>query len=1656
MRFASAGLAFLLSIQSGSLGLTRDDFSQWLSAIGSAPLIAMITAPDRYAAMHQPAPARVTAPHVDASKTRLISIIHPQPNGVGERVTLPWPSKPILPKDAVKLVIPAVGASSTPSSRLSAALSQQAPVVNRNSAAAFTPLALPTHRPGGPIRAFDVTTGTPNTTGINPWWTYEEGALPGTGKYMVNVGTGNLVVQGDDVDIPERGIDLALRRTYNSGSLNDTNGSYGNDDGSATPNIYGNGWTNTFGTHLANNTSGGVTVFDIDGARYDYTLNGTGCLTPPAGMHNTLCYDGGCGYQWGKKNGTIYWYWLPVVTGCPGYSNAAAYGGRLSEIVARNQNNRITFSYYWTGGDASSTANLTQIVAQHQDGHNLTLAFGTVNGRVLLSSITRTDGLQVTYGYDTAHNLTSVTKPGNDAATTLAENYGYNAGSQLAWTSNPRWNLSSGADGSFTNFYYDSSGRATGVLLYGFANPTPSDGTSTPIQPAYTTGANTIAYSTFSYPTSGETSLTDVDGHATNWFYDTAGRVTQTQEYTGAAEGLWLVTSASWDSDNNLTESVDARSYATDYAYDSNGNTVAVALPAVSTNQGTFRPTNLYSYDRTNGANNISAFCDPVHTHGIGQDWTANPGSSDSLCPSSSGATRYTWDYSDPSTEPFGRMSSSYTPLGYHRAYSYATSAQGGDYGLPSDVVGDSMSQADGSTRAPHLTIAYDGYGNPSCTSTFQDASGTHWTRATFDVLDRVTSHADPDDASLSVSQCSNTAGLSGSHIQTTVTYNPDGTVASKQSPSAYAAGVSTTFTYDADGNEISETHDFGGQPGTTTKTYDGADRLVEVVQPHDSRTFGNGSGYDLFGYAWMTRYLYDLSQGGQVAVDGASVYAHGNLYKTQEYLPSTPIIIAGSAPTAPTWEDVRGTSFDALDRTVASYENAFGTSPKVSNSYDTTGNAGLLGQTQSALGAIMILSYLTTGWLQEKQFSNDGGVTPSESYAYDADGRATAITSSVFGAEQRSYDADGRMTTDAEPTGGGFQSPATLTYSYYDDGLRKALSVSSSQLTRTNALQYSYRPDGQLQTEAASTIGNFAWTYSPGGRELTQTDPDTGDVIQLTDGNENPTGTRTLQARSEAYDSYGRVSQLILPEGYTYGSVTYDGEGETTGYTASGAYCLRGCTSRTISNVYGIRGELLAQTPAPGSFGASSASANGFLCAVTNANASATPGTCLDSFDARSGMMLAQCSAPYSYDAAGRQISSASGPPPSGYTGGGTLSRAYDSENHPLSNSIGTSGGYWAPAPSCSATYPSYFGAINDSMAYGWGPNGHPITFTRSIGGQTPGTTYAHWDGNSVLFTSVSGGGVDFKVGTLSFGGEIIDRDMSGQQAATHDGGGFSVWSMGNPQHPAGFCKTEGCAGALVFGSLQSDPSWTDNASSETITAPRTDGYDDGTGTIIQGVRAFDNSSGQWTAPDAFAGDAHDPMSQKPFMWNHNNPLSYADPSGYYVCDNCYDSHGNETEAGKVLDDAAKAADKKVVEALKSVTDPTVRKALEALHEDLQKGKGNWHIVTGSTGLDSKGKPNGPAFTLVTGRGQPGMAGYRISIGKTTFDPTRVGDMRAITMVSEGGIYEMGTGRAGRQALSDFTTAFEYGQTPSGQEARVDGVVNSLYNENVGVEDDP
>jgi YD repeat-containing protein len=565
-----------------------------LSAIENSQVFALITGQaDRYAAMHAPAPTfprlkdNYDRPNLSLNRFAPRSVRYGSPGrapAMLHTVLLPAnaPKDPLAmrgpttsPTKTTQITCLAVGPRN-PSrpmiacSKLPSPTPVPTPTPIRTAVPTATPIPTPTPTPVPtatptpvptptpiPVTPTPVPTATPvgalapASTGINPWWTYEAKAIAGVGTAMVNVANGNLVVQANDVDVPERGIDLAFRRTYNSQSAHDTT-----DSDSSVASIYGNGWTNTFDAHMGfNSATNTLSVYDVDGTRYDFSANGSGGWTPPPGMQGTtLIYDGGCGYQWTKKAGTILYFWAPTTNpSCLG----AGYLGRLYQIIGRNHNNYITFAYSWTGGPSGSTSinNLTTIEAEHSDGQNITATFAMFGSNLELASLTRPDNQTITYNYDTSGDLLEVTRPGkatDDATqtasiTSLTQEYWYYAGShEMEWVGGPRFVSSSYNDGSNYAFTYSAnttSGQVTWISDYGLMNFTPNDGTSTQLQPGASMTGNSLWYQMefqYNYNASGFTVMTDTQGHATKWQPDSNNRVVTTSSFGGP--GDWLLT----------------------------------------------------------------------------------------------------------------------------------------------------------------------------------------------------------------------------------------------------------------------------------------------------------------------------------------------------------------------------------------------------------------------------------------------------------------------------------------------------------------------------------------------------------------------------------------------------------------------------------------------------------------------------------------------------------------------------------------------------------------------------------------------------------------------------------------------------------------------------------------------------------------------------------------------------------------------------------------------------------------------------------------------------------------------------------------------------------------------------------------------------------
>lgn len=1286
-------------------------------------------------------------------------------------------------------------------------------------------------------------------TGINHWWRYQEQAIPGGGRVMVNVGTGNLLIQDDDMLVPHKGIAMAFRRTYNSQRAAATNP----DMFTTGQSVYGNGWTNTFDAHMVALNNGTVRrVYDVDGAAYDYTIPpgfsyGPGVpVPPPPGQHATLASDGGCGWVWTKPNGTSYYFYLTnSASVCPQIGTLGAYSGKLHQIIGRNRNTYLTFTYSWDNGDFSASGKVNRITVQAESGQTSTLAFADVNGRRLLQTLTFPDNATtVQYSYDANGNLTSISRPPNNAGGTRpTQMFAYQtigSDSVVYEVGGPRVAASCAAGNCYTDgggyvFNFNGSSAATSTVSaiqdWANVNPTIPDGTGAPLQNGYSTSV--YQYKTDYYTTGvSQPTFRDTDGHMTNWIVDGAGRPTQTQECTASINhgtqctGTWLTTNETWDANNNLLSQVDPRGNETDYAYDANGNVIEVGLPLVTNAVGTYKPTQLFDYD---AFNNMTAYCDFADTHAAGMDWNGPPAISDNLC-SSHVATRTNIAIAYPSSQPYGEATTITQRSGYSRHYVYDPAAQGGlDYGLPTQSYGDPFSEIDGTTVSEQTSYTYDANGNVATTN-----HGNGTTTLQRDSLGRPTQATDADGVTLYRA------------------YYPDGSLQYEQDSAQHAAGVADTDTYDLDGNQVSETTHFSNKVGVNQWFYDGAGRLVETLVPSDQSAPASGAPMNYYAYAYMTRQLYDLTAGGQPSALGSAHTAHGNVFATQEYIPVTG---------TPAWNVLQAMDSDALDRTVATYRSSSCADPvginagaapcsrtilTSSQQYDASPQTyGLLSSTTNSLGQSVSSTYDSLN----RVLSVSYGSTVVRSFAYGANGDMSSDAFGSGGGSSYSYDVDGNLTTVTEAAFSGYTSPATVTNAYYPNGWRKTIAVSSAALTASPLLSYAYGADGRRALARLSYPAqyDFTTTYTGAGRPLTNTSP------------------YSSQEDNFQYNAYGQPTQRTTPEG-TYSGLTYDGEGRLAGFVFGG-------TAFTMQR--DLAGELLYGTGFGGGFAWNATTANGVLLKGSGATSA---------WDALNHVVLQQPQNGYTqtvrYDNALRQAAvNSTNVINSTDVNGNPCSRGtttnsgfgYDSENRTTSSSQNSTTYTYSMDQDFNCIVQQR--SVSYSHGYTFNARNNLALASHSAGIFTPSES-VHRDPDAVVFTSTGSGGLnriwiggtafyDATNGTLN----VYQRDMSGRLLGIESPSGrpsvpFIHWPY-DPDPPA-----------PPIDNVNTNQAW---ALTQTKADATTDGF-----VSFAGQRTVNNDTNSWTTPDAFAGFPSDPFSQQAYIWNRNDPYTYSDPSGF------------------------------------------------------------------------------------------------------------------------------------------------------------------------------
>jgi YD repeat-containing protein len=1256
-------------------------------------------------------------------------------------------------------------------------------------------------RPKGAVRsARDVTVGSIPSAGAKRWWFFDTDDLPGVGDYSVNVVNGNFMVRVRDLKLPNIGADLDFVRVYNSMSGHDVS----NTDGGGVS-VFGNGWTNSYDMHLAriSDDSGtylGMSVFKDDGTRLDYSDDG-GMLTPSAGVYESLQSDGGTGYFFTYRNGkTVDFY------GVSQPAAQAGLNGRPYRVYDRNRNNYITFNYYFVNNDESRWGNIARITAVSQDNRTVTLDFTTLNGTAQLYMLTYPDGNYVYYSMDTTNNnLTGATYPGDNNTSSSVVNtqvYGF-TGTKLAYILKPRYweSCTPGTNctpttGGYMYVRYDSSGRVMNVHNNGVVNPALPDGVSggQVVQSGRPSGFQLYRSHDYTYAP-GQTTQTDTEGHTHVFTFDERNRITTVAQTAGSTTSSYSI---GWDDNNNVISKTNAFGKATEFSYDWAGNVIAVGAPAVATlNQGTIRPTMTYSFD---GYNNMTAYCDPNRSAQLGLNYpTGGFAKTDSLCP---GGGPETVTFSYPSCAPFGEVAQIAMPQTNGTGTSTTTLTYGTgahdcstDNGLVTSVTRDEGVNGDGTQMLFTYTFSYDAAGNVTAYSRGTPSQTVHLYHDSMSHLTQVT---DAD-------------GISSYR-----TYYPNGLVHSaKTAAQAASPGTEVTFTYDGDFNVTSITNHYGGAAGVTQKWYDGDDRLLEVQLPTDAS--------DRY-HPWLTRYLYDLTMGGQNTIatpaDTRTFPSYGELFGAQTYLQSDSFV------SAPGWRDTTGYQYDALNHLVARYIAQPGSDGTqlwnaYTATYSTTAPDVIAYQTDPT-NTVAQYAYDDMVRLTGINYTVNGGVgnsdtanTPAKTYTYDADSRVMRLNQSDVGDLNYTYDVLGHVTSVQEPSGtpGGAY---TMSYVFTPDGHRMSLSVAGPNLTINNMFKLTYRVDGTLQNTAVlfpgqGTYQNFRSYVTNAGRLTSMDDP-----------------VKTASFTNQ-YDAYGRLNKRIIPQA-TYTMTGFDPEGLPTGYSLTTA--SQG--NSTISYTINARGDLTSQA-VNGTNVFSFNGADGYMFG-------SSPSFTTNTFDPLNSAAL-QITKPLegtaltehhyvNFDQAGRESSWTYQYTPQN-VGGGAYT-VYDAENRLVSASAG------------------------NGFSYSWGPTGKMLVSN----GET-----LHWDGDNLLFTTNGSGTVDdVKVGSLAdyFPGSgltVWDRDVNGREVGYHTSAGTSQLlapPLPNQRYATGNVSTQVPFVSEAWQTLKAD------------------------GTLaFSGDRVYDGDARQWFTRDHSPGSLDDPLTLKPYIYAHNNSEMGADPTG-------------------------------------------------------------------------------------------------------------------------------------------------------------------------------
>lgn len=961
--------------------------------------------------------------------------------------------------------------------------------------------------PGTPIGGPPGVKDAPN--GSNPAWV-ECGCTIRTAGDPVDTATGDFGDTATDLSTPGRGMPLDFTRTYAS-ALSDPNGP---NAPLAVNGPFGYGWMFSYGLSAATDgTTGNVTITQEDGSEVAF-VDSSGTYATSAPRYDATLTKSGSSYIYTRTSNQVYTFdvatgRLTAETDLAGelastpYATTLAYnsGGQLSTITDPAGH---VYTLGWTGTHITSLSDSAQreVTYGYDSAGDLTDVYGVATVR----SPSLEDNDHTTYTYTTTtHLLTGERKPKYFGDTTTSPT----PAMSMVYDSSDRVTSQTDPKGQTTTFAYGPSTSPS--LTAGQTLVTDPSGHQTlntyqgGLLVTETAGYGTSAASTTSYTydpvTLGVSTKTDPNGNVETYSYDDHGNL------ISESDGLGYTTAYTYDTFDDLTAKIDPLGIETSYGYDQAGH-IAVSG---GTNNGTLtygQPTSETVTQLQQSAEIVDSNPGvmPSRTINYYYDDAAHPGDRTRTVDANGNTTTTAYD-------AYGNLASTTDPDGNTAKYGYNTATgwlttEVSPNGVAAGVAPTCTPPAAGCTTYAHdpygrVTITTDPLGHT--TKNAYDADGNLLTST--DADGNVTTYGyDADDRQTSVEAPDTTSEQT--------TYNPDGTVAYLLD----GAGHKTSYGYDAQGRDTSQ---IDADNRTTSYTYDG-DGNVLTVTNHAQQT---------------TTYSYDA--GDQLTKVAYSDGSTPNVAYTYDPDGNRASMTDGTGTS--TW------SYDAFGEVVATTNGAGST---VGYSYDDNGNQTSIiypgGAAQTVTEKYDKANRLT---------SEIDWNSKATSFSYDNDGNATKVAYPDGVTINTGYDTAEHLSSTAAAT-----STSTLaSVSYTRDNAGQVLTMTPTGLPESNET-YAYTTLNQLKS-ASSGSNTADYSY---------------------DAARNPTENA---GSGEAFDAAHQLCWTLPGTASTSGcgtaptgatTYTYNSQGDRTAATPS--------TGTASTYAYNQADEMTADTGAAGS----------------------------------------------------------------------------------------------------------------------------------------------------------------------------------------------------------------------------------------------------------------------------------------------------------------------------------------------------------------------------------------------------------------------------------------------------------------------------------------